>query len=53
MDFAARQSAARESAPTTGAYSWYVLGIFALVTAFNVADRNILNALLEPIKIEF
>lgn len=53
MDLAARQSAARESAPTAGAYSWYVLGVFALVTAFNVADRNILNALLEPIKIEF
>lgn len=36
-----------------GGYAWYVLGVFVLVTAFNVADRNILNALLEPIKIEF
>ena len=34
-------------------YAWYVLGVFVLVTAFNVADRNILNALLEPIKREF
>jgi len=39
--------------PVVGGYSWYVLGVFCLVTVFNVADRNILNALLEPIKTEF
>ena len=49
-------SSAQEPTGTTervGAYSWYVLGMFGLVTVFNVADRNILNSLLEPIKREF
>ena len=48
----ARQEASALPAAASG-YSWYVLGVFVFVTAFNVADRNILNALLEPIKLEF
>jgi MFS family permease len=43
----------QEEERPVGAYSWYVLGVFGLVTVFNVADRNILNSLLEPIKTEF
>ena len=35
------------------AYRWYVLAMMFLVTTFNVADRNILSVLLEPIKAEF
>jgi predicted MFS family arabinose efflux permease len=38
--------------PSTG-YAHYVLGVLFLVTAFNVADRNILSILLQPIKQEF
>ena len=41
------------AAGAAGGYAWYALGVFVPVTAFNVADRNILNALLEPIKLEF
>jgi len=35
------------------AYPWYVLGVLFTVTLFNVADRNIINTLLQPIKEEF
>ena len=45
------QSAA--AAPVRGAYPWYVLSVLVLVTLFNVADRYILNTLLQPIKEEF
>ncbi|MCP4904489.1 MAG: MFS transporter [bacterium] len=48
-----KTSPSTESTQEPNAYAWYVLGVFVLVTAFNVADRNILNALLEPIKTEF
>ena len=42
------------SAPAAvSGYAWYVLGVLFVVTTFNVADRNILNVLLEPIKNEF
>ena len=41
------------AAQDRGAYRWYVLGVLFLVTLFNVADRNILNTLLQPIKEEF
>jgi MFS family permease len=40
-------------APRVGAYPWYVLGVLFVVTLFNVADRSILNTLLQPIKQEF
>ncbi|MCE2390698.1 MAG: MFS transporter [Proteobacteria bacterium] len=53
MHDAAQSGAPRGTAGGAGGYAWYVLGVFVLVTAFNVADRNILNALLEPIKLEF
>ena len=36
-----------------GAYRWYVLGVLFVVTLFNVADRNIVQTLLQPIKEEF
>jgi predicted MFS family arabinose efflux permease len=41
------------AAPDRAAYRWYVLGVLFLVTLFNVADRNILHTLLQPIKEEF
>ncbi len=34
-------------------YAWYVLAVMFSVTALNVADRNILQVLLQPIKEEF
>lgn len=34
-------------------YAWYVLAMMFSVTALNVADRNILQVLLQPIKEEF
>jgi MFS family permease len=44
---------AATAAPDGGAYRWYVLGVLFVVTLFNVADRNILHTLLQPIKEEF
>jgi predicted MFS family arabinose efflux permease len=46
-------SSAGEAPATSNAYRWYVLGVLFLVTLFNVADRNIINTLLQPIKEEF
>jgi MFS family permease len=39
--------------PAVGAYPWYVLGVLFVVTLFNVADRNIIQTLFEPIRKEF
>lgn len=44
---------AASPAPSGGAYRWYVLGVLFLVTLFNVADRNIVHTLFEPIRKEF
>lgn len=49
----ARSQGGAAETPTGGAYPWYVLGTLFLVTLFNVADRNIINTLLQPIKDEF
>lgn len=35
-----------------GAYAWYVMAVLGITTAFNVADRNLLNILIPPIQQE-
>ncbi len=42
-----------EASKPPSPYAWYVLAMMFLVTALNVADRNILQVLLQPIKEEF
>ena len=50
----ALQPGAGSDAPSESAgHRWYVLGVLFVVTLFNVADRNIINTLLQPIKQEF
>ena len=36
--------------PPTRAYSWYALGLLALINLLNYIDRNVIYALFEPIK---
>ncbi|HET9041277.1 MAG TPA: MFS transporter [Gemmatimonadales bacterium] len=36
--------------PPTRAYSWYALGLLALINLLNYIDRNVIFALFEPIK---
>ena len=48
-----RNETVAAAAPDRGAYRWYVLAVLFLVTLFNVADRNIVHTLLQPIKEEF
>lgn len=43
-------SADSARAATTGAYSWYVLGVLFLVYVLNFIDRNILSILAQDIK---
>ena len=37
-------------APPSRAYSWYALGLLALINLLNYLDRNVIFALFEPIK---
>ncbi|MBA3496053.1 MAG: MFS transporter [Gemmatimonadales bacterium] len=37
-------------APPTRGYSWYALGLLALINLLNYVDRNVIYALFEPIK---
>jgi MFS transporter, Spinster family, sphingosine-1-phosphate transporter len=36
--------------PPTRAYTWYALGLLALINLLNYIDRNVIYALFEPIK---
>ena len=38
------------TSPPTRAYSWYALGLLALINLLNYIDRNVIYALFEPIK---
>ena len=38
------------TAPPSRAYSWYALGLLALINLLNYIDRNVIFALFEPIK---
>lgn len=40
-------------APSPGPYAWWVLALMVVTTAFNVADRNLMNILIPPIQAEF
>ena len=38
------------TSPPSRAYSWYALGLLALINLLNYIDRNVIYALFEPIK---
>jgi len=42
--------ATTSTSPPTRAYSWYALGLLALINLLNYIDRNVIYALFEPIK---
>jgi len=42
--------ATSSTSPPTRAYSWYALGLLALINLLNYIDRNVIYALFEPIK---
>ena len=41
------------AAPTLSRARWYVVLVFGLVYALNIADRYVVSTVLEPIRIEF
>jgi len=41
------------ASPAPTRYAWGVLGLMVATTAFNVADRNLMNILIPPIQAEF
>ncbi len=43
---------AAPAGPRPSRHAWYVMGLMALTTAFNVADRNLLHILIPPIQRE-
>lgn len=43
---------AAAAGPQPSRYAWYVMALLLVTTAFNVADRNLLNILIPPIQKE-